>query len=194
MELDLKSVVKEAVKKAEAKQEIVTLTAKIDEAFEDIEAAVSSKRVTIKDLAELAGIDVKVFTETLRQVRRKRAGLTRAGKPRTRGPRLTGTPAPAVAPATLSPRPTFQPPATPAASAPNPLAPRPANPVAEALAAGGVTPPEKKRYMSPLARERFAERKNVTGMDQALIDQAKAEQQAIAEGRRADVEIGGFKK
>lgn len=187
--LDLKNAIAKAVEEHQAeRREGESFAAQVEENLDEILAA-KAAGIPVKKLAEAAGVPFARFSEAVTRAMRKRQGLTITGKPR-KNRKLTGTPAPAA----LSPRPTFQPPAPPATPAPNPLAPRPANPVAEALAGGGESPVEKKRYISPAARERFASRTNVTGMDQALIEQAKAEQKAIAEGRRSEIEIGGFKK
>jgi hypothetical protein len=185
---DLKLAVREALTAAKSAPRPATLTAQIDDAFEGIEEA-RRAGVTIRAIAERAGVDPAVFAQTLRAVRYQRLGLTRAGAPRQRGGRLKASPGAAALAASSAQAPGFMASPGPAPTSPTALA-RPVPPVPPLAPAA----PSGKVFLSPAARECLASRSSATGLDAETIEQARKEKATIAQGRRHDIEPGGFKK
>lgn len=186
--LDLKLAIRDALTAAKSAPRPATLTAQIDDAFEGIEEALRAG-VTIRTIAERTGVDPAVFAQTLRAVRYQRCGLTRAGTSRKRGGRLKVSPGAAALAAASTQAPGLVASPGPAPMSSAALA-RPVPPVPRLAPAA----PGGKVFLSPAARECLASRSSATGLDAETIEQARQEKAAIAQGRRHDIEPGGFKK
>ena len=186
--INVKDAVAQAVKKSQATtRREVSFASQVEEALDDILAA-REAGTPMKDMAAEAGVPFARFSEAVTRALRKRQGLTITGKARKQrgGPRLlVSTRAAELAAAegapTRSPMPVSQPTVSPGPEAGTPPVP--------------IVRSPGKVLLTPAAREARARKGlSASGLDQDVIEQAKREKAAIEEGRRSEIEIGGFKK